>query len=707
MPLVMTKKKHVKLKQRHQPENVPDKTNTNLLLKDHSKTTAIFLLLIGLATVIVYARSVGYGLIYNWDDAGYILKNEYIRSLSLDSIAQMFSSFYMHNYHPLTTLTYAIEYSIAGESSWIYHLNNLAFHLINTWLVFLLIKKLFRGKEIPALLVAALFALHPMHVESVAWVSERKDVLYTLFYLLALIFYVKYLETGRIKDFILTALFFVMSCLSKSAAVTLPVLLFALDYLWKRPLNVKIVVEKIPLFLVSLVFGILAIRSQDTAIQDLTPMLSVFERLLIVCWGVCLYFFKAVFPISLSAFYPYPLKISEMLPWYYFLAPLVLLLTGYFIWYSRKWGREVVFGFAFFFITISLVLQLMPVGGAIIAERYTYVPYLGLFFVMVVPISRMYDTISGKLVSGLKIYLRAFVVLVIIYAFLSYNRVGYWKDGDVLFTDVIEKYPKLPYAYNNRGFLYFDYYALKIHADNEVRKNAYVEKALADYTMAIQLDPTYKGAYANRAVLLYNTGRPQPALEDFNILLSLDPEHSDGLIGRANTLSSLEMYHEAIPDYEAYLILKPDDEKALLWRGIAYAKTGEDDKALSDFNRVTEVLPDDYEAYYWKGIVFYQKKMYPEALESLNLAVFYNPDNLELYAWRGLVFYELKEYDKAVYDYSTAIEMNPGELSNYINRSIAYNAKGKYQEAYSDLIYAAEKGYPISKSYFESLVKRL
>jgi len=703
----MNKNLHKHTRQHHQLKEKHQKTAPYPSLKDHSRFTFFMLSFIGLATVIVYARSVGYGFIYNWDDAGYILKNEYIRSLSFDSIAQIFSSFYMHNYHPLTTLSYAIEYSIAGESPWIYHLNNLVFHLINTWFVFLLIKKLFRGKEIPALLVAALFALHPMHVESVAWVSERKDVLYTLFYLLSLIFYLKYLETGRIREYILTALFFVMSCFSKSAAVTLPVLLFALDYLWKRPLKINMVVEKIPLFLVSLIFGLLAIRSQDTAIQDLTPMLSVFERLLIVSWGVCLYFFKAVVPVSLSAFYPYPLKISGMLPWYYFLAPVILAATGYFIWYSRKWGREVVFGFAFFLITISLVLQLMPVGGAIIAERYTYVPYLGLFFVMVVPVSRMYDDISGKLFSGLKIYLRALIVMVIAYAVLSYDRVGYWKDGDVLFTDVITKYPKLPYAYNNRGFLYFDYYALQIHADHEVRKNAFVEKALADYTMAIQLDPSYKGAYANRAVLLYNTGRPQAALEDFNILLSLDPEHSDGLIGRANTLSSLEKYEEAIPDYEAYLNIKQDDEKAWLWRGIAYAKTGENDKALSDFNRVAGMLPDDYEAHYWKGIVFYQKKMYPEALESLNAAVFLNPDNHELYAWRGLVFYELNEMDKAIYDYSSAIEMNPGELSNYINRSIAYNAKEKYQEAYMDLIYAAERGYPISKPYFESLYRKI
>jgi protein O-mannosyl-transferase len=691
---------------RPDPQGVKNGTKPGGFFRNKN-VSLVLLGLIGLFTFIVYARAISYGFIYNWDDAGYILKNEYLKEFTFSNIADIFSSFYMHNYHPLTTLTYLIEYTLVGENAWLYHLNNILLHIANTFLVFILIRKLLKGSEIPALFVAALFALHPMHVESVAWISERKDVLYAFFFLLALIRYVRYLESGKKIEFLYTSILFLLSCLSKSAAVTLPVLLFAFDYVWRRKFTLWSVLEKVPLILISLVFGILAIKSQDTAIQDLTPLLSIFERILIVCWAICLYLYKAIVPAGLSAFYPYPLKYGDILPWFYFVAPFIVAGLAVFLWYSRKWGREVMFGFAFFFITISLVLQLMPVGGAIIAERYTYVPYIGLFFVLALPL-RTFSSTPGK-AAGNYITNYGLVMLFAVFAFayLTYDRVGYWKDGDVLFSDVLKKYPKFPYGYNNRGFLYFDYYALKVYPENEVKKKAYTEKALADYTMAIQLDPNYVQAYSNRAVLLYNTGRPEAALNDFNVLLTLSPDHTDGLIGRANTLSTLEKYEEAIPDYNAYLLKKKDDVKAWLWRGIAFSKTGENELAISDFDMTIQLDPEDFEGYYWKAIALHQMKQYEESVQYFDKAVSKQPVHYELYSWRGLAHYALKEYEKSVLDYNKAIELMPGELSTYINRSVSLNELGRYEEAFNDLIYAAEKGYPINRGYYESLLMKV
>ena len=564
-------KKHQQKQQHHQKKATPSVSVTIEKKSSFFKNPSApnyFLMLIGVVTILVYAKTIGYGLIYNWDDAGYILKNEYIKVLSLSSIIDVFSSFHLHNYHPLTTLTYALEYSIVGENAWLYHLDNLILHLANTYLVYLLIMGLFKEKTLPALIAAALFSLHPMHVESVAWVSERKDVLYTLFFLLAMIRYLRYIEHRKRKELMMTGVFFLLSCLSKSAAVTLPVVLLAMDWYFRRKWSLNIIIEKIPFLLISLAFGILAIFSQDTAIQDLNPILSLGERVLIVCWGVCLYIGKFIAPLELSAFYPYPLKFNDVLPWYYYFAPFLVALLGVFLWVSRKWGREVLFGFAFFFITISLVLQLMPVGGAILAERYTYVPYLGLIFVLVWPLNKLQSLdVSKKILGNLRMYLRIMILVLIAFVFLTSERTKFWKDGDVLFTDVIEKYPLFPYAYNNRGFLYWDYYALKVYPDNEIKKNVYVEKALKDYNMAITLDPSYVGAFSNRAILYYNTGNPQKALDDFNALLQMDPSHKDGLLGRANTLSTLERFTESIADYDAYLLLKQDDPKAWLWNG--------------------------------------------------------------------------------------------------------------------------------------------
>ncbi len=699
-------KKSRKLQEK-KPQALP-KTEVKKGFFRNANTPKFILVLIGFVTVMVYAKAIGYGFIYNWDDAGYIIKNDYIKSLSFSSIADIFSVFYLHNYHPLTTLTYAIEYSIVGENAWLFHLNNLILHIINTYLVFIFISRLLKGSLLPGLIAAALFALHPMHVESVAWVSERKDLLYTLFFLLSLIRYLKYLKTQSSKNLLITGLWFLMSCMSKSAAVTLPVVLLAIDWYYHRKWNVKVILEKIPFFVISLVFGILAILSQDTAIQDLTPILSLGERVLIVCWGIFLYIAKTVVPVELSAFYPYPLKVNDMLPWYYYVSPVFVALLGFFVWYSRKWGREVIFGFAFFFITISLVLQLMPVGGAIIAERYTYVPYLGLFFIMVWPLEKLESrSISEKLMKRAKNYMIFLILLLLTFAYLSAERVKFWKDGDVLFSDVIEKYPFFPYAYNNRGFLYWDYYALKVYPDNEIKKNAYVEKALNDYNMAIQLDPVYSGAYLNRAVLFYNTANPQKALDDFNVLLQLDPENKDGLIGRANTLSTLGKFTEAIEDYNKYLQIKQDDAKAWLWRGIAYSKTGNNELAMKDFKYVVSVSPEDYEGHYWLGITLHTSMLYRDAVQSFSEAIRLNPENYELYSWRGLSFFQLKLYESALADYTKAIQLNPEELTSYVNRSLVYNELMMYQAAFEDLIFAAERGMPISKEYFESLLPKV
>lgn len=673
-----------------------------------SMKNILIIALLLIITFLVYAKAIQYGFIYNWDDAGYILKNEYIHTLNFSSIIKHFTTFQMHNYHPLTTLSYAIEYAIVGEEPWLYHLNNILLHCINTLLVFILFWRIFQRKFLPSFFVAALFALHPMHVESVAWISERKDVLYSFFFLLSLIVYVQYLETGKKRFLLQTFIFFVLSSLSKSAAVTLPVVLLVFDWYFRRSISWNIVIEKIPFFIVSIIFGVLAIHSQDTAIQNLKPMLNFFERVLIVCWAFCLYVFKLLFPVNLSAFYPYPLKFNNLLPWYYYISPFIVLLLASAVIFSLRYGRQIFFGFAFFLITISLVLQIIPVGGAIIAERYTYIPYLGLFFIMAYPLSVLDNkNLTKKIRQYVNILMIIYGVMLVWFTYLTNKRVQYWKNGDILFSDVLNKYPMFPYGYNNRGFLYFDYYALQVYKNNEPVKQQYIEKAMRDFSKAIELDPTYVGAYINRAVLLYNTGRAEQALEDFHKALALDPTNKDGLLGRANTLSTLQRFAEALPDYNKYIELYEADWKTYLWRGIAYSKIQQHHKALSDFERANQLNPNDYEPYLWLGITYYYLQNYEHALKLLSQSIDFQPSRYDTYVWRGLVYQQLKDFEKAIVDFTRAIELNPSELSSYYNRSLAYNALGKYQEAFRDLIYAAERGLPISKEYYLSLSQKI
>lgn len=688
-------------KQKFKPQNkktVPAIKAEDLVSRsDAKRNQAVMYILLFLSLILVYFNSFRNELIMNWDDVGYIVDNEYIKSLSFDNIKKIFSEFYMSNYHPFTTLSYALEYHFVKENVFLYHFDNFILHAINTLLVFRLIRKIYPDEVKIAFFTACVFAVHPMHVESVAWISERKDMLYTLFFLLGLEQYQRYfVETKKNRFLIFSFLFFICSLMSKSAAVIFPVVLFAFDYFNKRKITWPLFIEKLPFFALSVLFGLLALWSQKGAIQNLSPMLEVYERILILIYTLITYIWKFFAPLGLSAMYPYPLLDGGHLPFIYFTIPIFLLALAYFVFRMRK-NRAFVFGMAFFLINLLLVLQFVPVGGVILSERYTYVPYIGLAFAMAVLLKPWLEKRKTTIISIL-------VLWVVLIGFLANQRVSFWKNGDVLFTDVIKKYPRLPYAYNNRGFLYWDFYSLKKYSGNETMKKKYSDKALNDFSTAISLDPTYTDAYMNRAILLYNTGRPADALKDFNSLLKLDSMHTDGLLGRANTYSTLAMYKEALPDYNRYLAVKKDaDAKTYVWRGIAYQNTGDEIAAVSDFRKAIAIDKDYYESYYWLGIVSFQKKNYDSAYFYFSESHRCNPENAETMVYQGLCLFNQGKSEEAIKCYTGALKINPAEASAYVNRAVSLYQLDRYAEAEKDLITASQRGFPVDAAFFQAV----
>ncbi len=731
----MAKKSYNK-KQKYKKKTVAKQPSKSMKKKEvqpskFKKFRVYPLLILGL-TLLVYTSSLQHDFIYNWDDSGYIIDNEVIHELSSENIKTIFSSFYFHNYHPITTISYAIEYALVGESPFLYHLNNLIFHLLNTLLVFWLILLIKPKKYDWAAIVAFLFALHPMHVESVAWISERKDVLYAFFFLASLISYLYYkTKDKKIRYLVYSFIFFLLSCLSKSMAVTLPLVLILIDfYLDKESLNFKIFLHKlwkfgigkIHFFAVSLLFGILAIKSQDTAIQDLNPLLTIYERISVLAYTFMLYFLKVFAPIKLSAMYPYPLKTAGVLPLEYLLAPIAIVIIAVLLIIYRKKLKELFFGLLFFLITIAVVIQFVPVGGVILSERYTYLPYLGFFFM----IGAFYQRIRFDKKFVLYPFRKSFSILLLMmmawFTYLSYDRISYWENGDVLFTDVIEKYPNFPFAYSNRGYLYFDHYAMKTNKETNPQQFVrYMDLALSDYNSAISLDTSFVSPRVNKAVLLYNYGQFQndtakyfAALKDFTISLKLQPKNKDALLGRANTLGTLKRYEEAIPDYNAYIQLMENpnrkkgdwDAKAYLWRGTAYYKTAKIDKALSDFQKTANLIPEYWESYYWMALIYQQKEDYKTAISYYNQALQRNPEHSESYSWRGLAKYKIQDYQGAINDYTLAIQYNPNDVAAYINRALAYNDVGMYKEALNDLNILLQSSYPVNQAFYFSVKEK-
>ena len=639
------------------------------------KPLYIYLLLF-ISCLLVYFNSFQNELIYNWDDGAYVYENPYISSLNWNNIKAIFTSFYPGNYHPLTLLLNALIYHFVGNESFLYHFVQFIFHVLNTFLVYKFIS-LLQNKKWISIGVALLFAVHPMHVESVAWISEMKDVLYTFFFLLALITYHYYVNKPdkKTKWYLWTIFLFILSLLSKPSAVIFSVVLLAMDLYYERLWRWRTWIEKIPFFLLSLGFGIITILAQEGAIQELGPVLKGYERALIVIYSYILYLWKFFLPINLSAAYPYPIKDGGVLPTEYFIIPIAFIALCVIVYLLRK-NKKFIWGILFFTINLLMVIQIIPVGGMIASERYTYIPYIGLSFSAL--------TLMEKYIKNIKLNYVILGIIVVIFTFLAHQRTYYWRNGDVLFSDVLNKYPRYAYGYNNRGFLYWDHYAIDIYKDNPQMKEKYVEKALQDFTKAINLDYTYAEPFLNRGILYYNTGRPDQALADFNRFLELKPDNPDGLLNRANTLSTLGRFKEAIPDYNKYLTIKNDDPKAYMWRGIAYFNIQNYDSAIIDFNKSIEIDPDYYEPYYWLGVIYYNQKDYSNALKYLDLSISKNSNNANSYIWKGLCYMNMNEYHKAIEQYSKAIEIDPNNSTAYINRFNAYRLIGDIANAQKD-----------------------
>lgn len=486
----------------------------------------------------------------NWDDPAYVTEQPLVRSMESENIKTMFKteSRVAANYHPLTMLTLAFDYQRGEGQMWAFMQTTLLLHLVNTALVFVFVGLLFRRSLLLPVLCAGFFALHPMHVESVAWVAERKDVLYTAFYLAALVGYLRYLREGSWAWLVGAFAAFVASCYAKPMAVTLPVVLVLLDVFEKRTFSIRSAVEKVPFFVVSVIFGLLTLSVQSSTGAGLvdTTYYTLFERILFALYGVVAYTIKLFVPINLSAFYPYPATGGNPESVVYVYAGLASLIIGGIVWMYWKKRSEVTstlfFGMGFFLVTISIVLQLISVGGAVIADRYTYVPYLGLFIIIGVLIERFAAPVKAPY-AGLGIAAVASVVL----AMTSTARIAVWQNSGVLWDDVIKQYGSrsISHAYNNRAV----YNMNKKNFVQAERDYAYLER------IGTSKSYTYKGYGA----LLQMMKRPAEAIPRFTKALQLGGDDIQVIRARAACYAQLKRHDSAIADLSRARSLAPSD----------------------------------------------------------------------------------------------------------------------------------------------------
>ncbi len=611
----------------------------------------------------------------NWDDLGYVIYNQYIKDSSTQGILNIFklSSTVMGNYHPLTILTYAIEYSYCGLKPWLYHFDSVILHVITTIVVFFFVKLLTK-RTIAAIIAALLFGIHPMHVESVAWVAGRKDILYGLFYMLSCICYIYYARTQNNKRFfwyIAVIIFFAISLLSKSVGVTLPVILLLIDYFEKRKINIFLLIEKIPHFALSLLFGLLSITAQKQvgALGTLDVTYTPIERLALGNYALITYIWKAILPIGLCNFYPYPEKVNNALPGIYFIYILFVLAVLFLIWkYARK-NTMIIFGFLFFLINIVLLLQFIPVGGCIMSDRYGYIPYLGFFIIIGWSISELFES-KNKILLG-KIALSLTLIYSIVLGFMTTERCKDWYDSISLWNDEIQKHPDNPVAYYYMGQEYYTRFE-NTTAMNE--KKIYGDSSMYYFKMSEAKKPDYINPIISIAELQRNYG----LIDDAKI------SYFKALKYAKNDVTSLEPIYMGMG--VVYCIKKDYDSAAFCFRTGLQLKPINSDGHSNYANFLNIIGKND------------------SALFEYAVAISQNPDNFIPYENRARILVAKNKYDDALKDYNKVLEMMPDRGETYYLRSQCYWLKGNKVLALKDIEMSKTKGFSqIDPNYYQQL----
>lgn len=511
------------------------------------------------------------------DDHVQVVENPYLKYLDFKSIKNIFSNFFVGMYQPVTTFFYAVISALFGLNPEAFHSFSLILHIANSLVIFKLLQQFFQSKNL-SFILTLLFVVHPMQVESVAWVSAFSNLLFSFLFLSAFWMYTKYKSENQNKYLFFSFTLFLLSCLSKSAAIVFPIVLFVYDYYLSNKIKFKLVVQKIPFFIVSIIFGVVTLMGRETAghLSDLATTFDTLDRIFLVSHSFAFYQIKFLLPFGLSAFYPYPDLIQDSLPVAFYLSPiLIVCLIACIVFFRKK--SLLIFGALWFTVTIILVLQFVPFGNQITTDRYLYLPMFGLLLILGFTLQKVKE-------SRLML-LSAFPIL--FFGFLSFQRVAIWENDETLWKSVLETHPNVSQAHNNLGS-----YSLKQN------KN---KAAFEYFNKAIQIQPNYADAYSNRGNLFAQAGNSDAALKDFDKAINLKP-HADAYFNRANEYSKLNRLNEALTDYTKSIELEPRAD-SYTNRAFTYFKIKRNELARKDLKIAQKLFPNYGKAYFLEGII--------------------------------------------------------------------------------------------------------
>ncbi|MGA8128720.1 MAG: tetratricopeptide repeat protein, partial [Syntrophobacteraceae bacterium] len=746
----------------------------------------------------------------NYDDDVYVTENIHIRhGITIQAIRWAFTTGRAANWHPLTWMSHMLDVQLFGLNPRWHHLTNLMFHIANTLLLFFIFHRMTKAPWKSAF-VAALFALHPLHVESVAWVSERKDVLSTFFWMLTMAAYIHYVEhrtedgEQRSEDerrmtmdgrslsgirfppsgfrYLAVLIFFALGLMAKPMLVTLPFVLLLLDY-WplrrfepevstqeihtevKKPVSANkrkssrkqtsgslaaldpgsskagavqtvvkeeepaddkyqwalvrpLILEKIPLLSLSALSCVVTYFAQKKAGAVISiEAFPLGARIANGCVSFVIYIGKTIWPNNLAVFYPHP-GLQPL--WQVMGAVLFLCAVTFAVIRTGKRFPYLATGWLWFTGTLVPVIGIVQVGDQAMADRYTYIPLIGLFVMAAWGIPELVKKLQPTRPPCKEPLFASSALILSCLLIVTWTQVGYWRNSITLFEHALKVTNLNAIIHNCRGITYaklgnhrqaiedFDR-AVEInpqYADAYSNRGITYGKlgdqrqAISDYGRAIEINPKYADAYNNRGAAYDALGNHQQAVSDYDRAIEINPKYANAFSNRGAAYGKLGNQRQAMSDFAMAIEINPDCVMAYYNRAVAYGALGDNRQAILDYDRAVEIDPDYGEAYYNRGISYAELGNHRQAISDYNRAIEINPEHAEAYNNRGVAFRKLGKHIQAMSDYNRAVEINPKYAGAYNNRGIVYAELGNHRQAISDYDRAIEINPKYVEAYY-------
>lgn len=620
--------------------------------------------------ILVYAASVSNGFVF-FDDDKAILYN---KALLNPSIGKFFTGQNLGMYAPFSWIAYWVGHGISGKEAWGYHLLGLLLHALNAALVFSFLKQL-TGREWAAFFAALLFAVHPVQVEAVSWAAALSTVLFSTFYLASLIGYLNWKDSQKTAWLALSLTAFLAACLSKSAAVTLPMVLVAIDWYYHRTKSAGsasgLLLNKIPFLAIAVAFGVYTFITREQEGHDIEARSAVFslaDRFFMVCQTLLFYPVKLLVPLGFSISYPF-VKMEGSWSLDYYIAPLVLVGLGVLVW--KKWSKnnDALLGLALYLLPLSIMLPFRTVGSfELRSDRYVYISCIGLFFLAGIFLEKLKPEIRNAVLAAATILL----------GFLAFRQTSVWADGVNLFENCTEKTPESSLCQCNLAY-------------NQLISNDY-QGAVTHYTESLNYDPATVEAYNGRGQAYFQLKKYPEALVDFTKAIEAGIVTPKLFLNKGKCLVILNRAAEAVPDLNRSIELEPKSPEAFYFRAVAHEKGGDLQKSLADYSQAIQLNPNYVEALVNRGLMHTKAERFSEAVADYSAAVAIATPQVQPMILNNRAFAQMKsgQLAKALEDTNKALSINPNYPFAYNTRAAVYTQMGETAKAQADLAKAQQ-----------------